>query len=154
MARIILSRKYQKVEPTIRIEKSLDTYTGAEKAEIMKAEMKESIVALRYFSSKMSKKRTLKPMAIVIGSYWTHFCSQKLKTRILETFGYNRTALHVTLQKIHSMFCALFLKIALSAAELMAFGNLGAAIWHRWTIICRVPPKISVTPTSHKQLTL
>ena len=34
------------------------------------------------------------------------------------------------------MFCALFLKIALSAAELMSFGHLGAAIWHRWTIIC------------------
>ena len=36
------------------------------------------------------------------------------KRRILATFGYNRTALRAT----HSMFCALFLKIALSAAEL------------------------------------
>ena len=30
--------------------------------------------------------------------------------------------------KLHSMFCAMFLKIALSAAELMSFGHLGAAI--------------------------
>ena len=30
--------------------------------------------------------------------------------------------------KLHSMFCALFWKIALSAAELMPFGHLGAAI--------------------------
>ena len=30
---------------------------------------------------------------------------------------------------------ALFLKIGLSAAELMPFGYLGAAIWHRWSII-------------------
>ena len=30
--------------------------------------------------------------------------------------------------KLHSMFCALFLKIALSAAELMSFGHLVAAI--------------------------
>ena len=29
-----------------------------------------------------------------------------------------------------------FLKIALSASELMSFGHLEAAIWHRWTIIC------------------
>ena len=52
-----------------------------------------------------------------------------------------------------SMFCALFLKIALSAAELMSFGHLGAAIWHCWTIICAVPSKISVTQTSQRQLT-
>ena len=54
----------------------------------------------------------------------------------------------------HSVFCALFLKIALSATELMSFGHLGAAIWHRWTNICGVPSKISVTPTSQRQLTL
>ena len=40
------------------------------------------------------------------------------------------------------------LEIALSATELMSFGHLGAAIWYRWTIICEVPSKISVTPTS------
>ena len=28
-----------------------------------------------------------------------------------------------------------FLKVALSAAELMSFGHLAAAIWHRWTLI-------------------
>ena len=37
--------------------------------------------------------------------------------------------------KLHLMFCTLFLKIALSAAELMSFGHLAAAIWHLWTII-------------------
>ena len=29
-----------------------------------------------------------------------------------------------------------------------------AAIWHRWTILCGVPSKLSVTPTSQRQLTL
>ena len=40
--------------------------------------------------------------------------------------------------KLYSMFCALFLKIALLAAELMSFGHLRAASWHHWTIICEV----------------
>ena len=35
---------------------------------------------------------------------------------------------YATQPKLHSMFCALFLKIALSAAELMSFGHLRAAI--------------------------
>ena len=56
--------------------------------------------------------------------------------------------------KLYSMFCALFLKIALSAGELISFSHLGAAIWHHRTIICGVPSKISVTPTSQRQLTL
>ena len=43
-----------------------------------------------------------------------------------------------TQPKLHSMFCTLFLKIALATAELMSFGHLGAAIWRRWTIICGV----------------
>ena len=51
-----------------------------------------------------------------------------LKRRILATFGFNRTALHATQLKLHSMFCVLFLKIALAAAERMSFGHLGAAI--------------------------
>ena len=46
----------------------------------------------------------------------------------LFTFGFNRAALRATQQKLNSMFCALFLKIVLSAAELMAFGHLGAEI--------------------------
>ena len=82
------------------------------------------------------------------------FCSQKLKSRILATFCFNRTALRAIQPKLHSMFCALFLKIASSTAELMSFGHLGAVIWHRWTIICGVPSKMSVTPTSQRQLTL
>ena len=71
-----------------------------------------------------------------------HFSSQMSKERPLAPFGFNR------------IFYALFLKIALSAAELMSFGQFGAAIWHLWTIICGVPSKISVTPISQKQLTL
>ena len=78
----------------------------------------------------------------VIGSFFfeneqcsTNFYSQKLNRRILATFGFNSTALRATQPKLHSMFGALFLKIMLSAAELMSFGHLGAAIWHRWTII-------------------
>ena len=93
-------------------------------------------------------------MAIVIGSCWMNFCPQKLKRRILATFGFDRTTLPATQPKLHLMFCALFLKIAFSAAELMMFGHLGAVIWHRWTIICGVASKISVTPTSQRQLTL
>ena len=42
------------------------------------------------------------------------------------------------------MFWALFLKIVLSAAELIAFGQLRAAIWYPSTIICSVPSKITV----------
>ena len=38
-----------------------------------------------------------------------------------------------------------FSKITLSAAELMSFSQLGAAIWYRWTIICVVPSKIPET---------
>ena len=34
---------------------------------------------------------------------------------------------------------------ALSAAEQMSFGHFEAEICHRWTIICGVPSKISVT---------
>ena len=74
--------------------------------------------------------------------------------RILATFGFNRTVLCATQPKLHSMFWALFLKIALSAAELMLIGHLWAAIWHRWTIICGEPSKISVTPASQRQLTI
>ena len=82
------------------------------------------------------------------------FLFPKLKRRILATFGFNRTALCDTQPKLHSMFCALFLKIALSAPELMSFRHLEAVIRHRWTIICGVPSKISVTPTIQRQLTL
>ena len=66
----------------------------------------------------------------------------------------NGTALSATQPKLHSMFCILFLKIALSAAELMSFGHLGAAIKLRWTIICGLPSKVSVTQLSQRQLTL
>ena len=62
-----------------------------------------------------------------------HYRAQKLKRRILATFGFNRMVLRATQPKLHSMFYALFLKIALSATELKSFGHFGTAIWHRWT---------------------
>ena len=49
-------------------------------------------------------------------------------TKILATFGFNKTVLRATQLKLHSMFCALFLKTALSAAKLMSFGHFGAKI--------------------------
>ena len=55
---------------------------------------------------------------------WTNFSAQKLKSSILATFGFNRTALRATQPNLHSMFGALFLKITLSAAVLMSFGYL------------------------------
>ena len=85
---------------------------------------------------------------------WTKFCSKKLQRRLLAIFSFNRMMLRATQARLHSMFCALFLKIALSTAELMSFGHLGAAIWHVWTIICELPSMISVTPTSQGQLML
>ena len=42
-----------------------------------------------------------------------YFCSQNWKRRILATFGFNRTALRATQPKLHSMFCALFLRFTL-----------------------------------------
>ena len=88
--------------------------------------------------------------------YWAmlnEFLFIKIKEKILATFGFNMTALSATQPKLHLMFCDLSLKIALSAAEVMSFGHLGATIWHRWTIICGVPSKISVMPTGRRQLT-
>ena len=52
----------------------------------------------------------------------------KFKRGILAAYGFNKTTLHTSLSKLHSMFCALFLKIALSAANLISFGHHGAAI--------------------------
>ena len=64
----------------------------------------------------------------------------------MTTFGFNRTALRAEAEATLDLFCDLFLKIALSVAELMAFGHLGAAICRHWTIISGVSSKISVTP--------
>ena len=83
--------------------------------------------------------------------------SDRYRTMLNEflfTFGFNRTAVLATQPKLHSMFFARFLKIALSAANLISFGRFGAAIWHRWIKFCGVPSKISVTPASQRQLTL
>ena len=60
------------------------------------------------FSSKMSKERWLQSMAIVIGQCHKNFCSQKLKTRILATFGFNGMALRATQPKLHWIFAPYF----------------------------------------------
>ena len=67
------------------------------------------------FPPKMSKERPLHSMAIVIGPYWTNFCSQKLKNRILATFGFNRSAHYVPHSRSYTR-C------------LMSLGRIGAAI--------------------------
>ena len=105
-----------------------------------------------HFSSKMSKKRPFQSMAIVIGLCWMNFCSQELN--LGEYWQHLISTGWCYVPKLHMMFCALFLKIASLAAELISFGHLGAAIWHRWTNICGEPSKISVTPTSQRQLKL
>ena len=46
----------------------------------------------------MSKHRPLQSMVIVIGPCCTNFCSQKLKRRILATFGFN---IRATQPKLH-----------------------------------------------------
>ena len=56
------------------------------------------------------------------------FLFTKLEEEDIGTIWFQRTALLATWPQLHSMFCALYLKIALSAAELMSFGHLGAAI--------------------------
>ena len=66
---------------------------------------------------------------------------------LLNEFWKLKRRIRVTQPKLHLMFCALFLKIELSAAKLMSLDPFGAEIWHRWTIICGVP-------TRQRQLTL
>ena len=67
-------------------------------------------------------------VATVNGDRYQAMLNEFLFTNIeLATYGFNRTALRATQTKLQSMFCALFLKIGLSAAELMSFGQLGAA---------------------------
>ena len=56
------------------------------------------------------------------------FLITKIKEEDIGNIGFNRTALRATQPKLHSVFCPLFLQIALSVAELMSFGHLGAAI--------------------------
>ena len=63
----------------------------------------------------------------------------------MATFGFNRTALR-SKPKLHSMFCALFLKIALTAAELISFGHLGAGDlkpldYYLWDNVKEVKPE-------------
>ena len=69
----------------------------------------------------------------VNGDCYRAMLNEFLFTKIEEEdIGFNRIwfqqALSATQPKLHSMFCALFVKIALSATELMSIGHLGAGI--------------------------
>ena len=64
------------------------------------------------------------------------FLFTKIKEGDIGIICFNRTALRANQPKQHLIFFILILKIALSAAELMSFGHLGAPIWHRWAIKC------------------
>ena len=56
--------------------------------------------------------------------YQDDFLSTKIKEEDSgNIWHFNRLAQHATQPKLHSMFCSLFLKIALSVIELMWFGH-------------------------------
>ena len=104
------------------------------------------------FLPKLTRRgRPLQSMAIVIVPFWMNFCSQKLKRSILTIFGFNRTALRATQPRLHLMFYALFLKIAL-------LSRIADVVWPPRS--CDLTPLeyyfiyLSVTPKSQKQLTL
>ena len=101
---------------------------------------------MSHFSLKMSKEKPLQPLHTLIinikliyiytkhiiistvnGDRYRATLNEFLFTK-MATFDFNRTTLSATQPKLHSMFCALFLKTALLAAVLMPFGHLGAAI--------------------------
>ena len=71
---------------------------------------------------------------------WTIICGDKCYADKPETIDALKDNIREAILK--------FLKIALTAAELISFDHLEAAIWHRWTIICEGLSKISVTSTS------
>ena len=90
------------------------------------------------FLRKWARRGRYSQWRSLLGHVERIFVHKISRRRILATFSFNRTTLRATQPKLHSMFCARF----------------WVAIWHRWTIICGVPAKISVTPTSQRQLTL
>ena len=79
-----------------------------------------------HFSSKMNKERPLKSISIVIELYELLFT--KNEEEDVGNIWFQQEALRDIQPKLYSMFCVLFLKIVLSAVELMAFGHLGAVI--------------------------
>ena len=56
------------------------------------------------------------------------FLFTKIEEEDIGQIWFQQTALRAKQPKLQSMLCALILKIVLSAAELMLFGHLGAAI--------------------------
>ena len=73
---------------------------------------------IRPFSFENEQAEAVKVSGDRYRAMLNEFLFTKIKTKILATFGLNRTALRDTQPKLHSMLCALFLKIALSAAEM------------------------------------
>ena len=63
------------------------------------------------------------------------FFFTKIEEEDIGNIWFHRKALRATQPKLHSMFCALFLKIALSAAELMPFGHLGPLDYYLWGVV-------------------
>ena len=60
------------------------------------------------------------------------FVVTKIKEEDIGNVWFQQDGVRYTQPKPLSTFCALFLKIALSAAKLMPFGHFGAAIWHHF----------------------
>ena len=108
-----------------------------------------------YFSSKKKTAAAVTVNGISYRAMLNKFLLTKIEEEDIDNIWFQQDGAKIHTQaKIYSMFCTLFLNIALSAAEMMAFGHLEAAIKHCWSIICGVSSKMSVTPTSQRQLTL
>ena len=73
------------------------------------------------------KSRRTQNESLFGGGFWSRGIIQKIEDDIGNIWFQQDGATYHTAEA-NSMFCALFLKIALSAAELMSFGHLGAAI--------------------------
>ena len=92
-------------------------------------------------------------MAVVIGLWWTNFCSQKLKRTILAIFGFNRVALRATAKATPDVLHPVFENHIISRRADVVWPSRSCDLI---PLDCyrRVPSKISVTPTRQRQLTL
>ena len=72
-------------------------------------------------------------------SYTRYTRYTQMFTKIEKIEGGYRTVLRVTQPKLHLLFCALFLKITLSATEVMAFGHHQAILtlldYYLWDVV-------------------
>ena len=69
------------------------------------------------------------------------FLFPKIEEKYIGNIWLQEDGVCATQPKLHPMFYAVFLKIALSVVELMFFGHLKATIWHRCTIIYADKPE-------------